>query len=203
MEVLGKAAGLALQYGQESDYSEVYNAALRIIAEHRELKYMLDAMVYLGSKGNTGAYQISNQSTDFEKLIEETALNLKSDDTVSFHVENHPLMKVFVNNKDSIAGVENPANEVIDDDIEIQGGNSIGKNTKCPLTMVELIHLKDPVEDAHGFVYEKNALEDYFRKASKRRGKVRAPIAEANHFITMNEIKPAQSILEAQKIQAR
>lgn len=203
MEALGKAAGLALAYEQQDVYENAYATAVRIVEEHRELKYMLDAMVYLGSRGNAGAYRIESKSTDFAKMIEETALTLKSDDSSSFDINNHPLMKVFMNNKDGLAGMEGAGNEVIDDDIEIQGGNSIGKNTKCPLTLVELIHLKEPVEDSKGFVYEKSALIDYIRKTSRGRGPVRAPIAEVNHCITEKEIRPAKSILEAQRTRMR
>lgn len=203
MEALGKASGLALQYGQNDVYESAHATAVRIIEEHRELKYMLEAIVYLGSKGNAGAYRMGKDTTDFAKLIEDTALTLKSDENSSFDVNNHPLMKVFVNNKDGIAGVEEAEHEVIDDDIQIQGGGSIGKNTKCPLTMVELVHLKEPVEDAKGFVYEKRALIDYIRKTSRGRGRVQAPIAEVNHFITEKEIKPATSIIEAQKMRLR
>jgi len=203
MEALGKAAGLALQYEEEEVYENAKATAVRIVEEYRELKYMLDAMVYLGSKGNNGAYRIGKDSTDFARLIEETALTLKSDEGSSFDVNNHSLMKVFVNNKDGVAGVEDAGNEVIDDDIEIQGGTSIGKNKKCPLTLVDLIQLKEPVEDSKGFVYEKSALIDYIRTKSMGRGRVRAPIAEVNHYITAREIKPATSILQAQKARVR
>jgi hypothetical protein len=203
MEALGKAAGLAVTYEQQDVYDNAYATAVRIVEEHRELKYMLEAMVYLGSKGNAGAYRIGSNSTDFAKLIEETALTLKSDDSSSFDINNHPLMKVFVNNKDGLAGTEGAGNEVIDDDIEIQGGGSIGKNPKCPLTLVELIHLKEPVEDSKGFVYEKSALIDYIRKTSKGRGRVLAPIAEVNHYVSEKEIRPAQSILDAQRARMR
>lgn len=203
MEILGKAAGLALQYGQDDGYKDAYETAVTIVEQHRELKYMLDAMVYLGSKGNAGAYHIGKDTTDFTKLIEETALTLKSDEKASFDANKYPLMKVFMNAKDGVAGMEEAENEVIDDDIEIQGGSGIGKNTKCPLTLVEVMQLKEPVEDPKGFVYERSALMDYFRKAPKVRGKVRAPMAEVNHYISAKDIKPAMSIIEAQKIHAR
>ena len=66
-----------------------------------------------------------------------------------------------------------------------------------------MIDLKEPVEDAKGFVYEKEALEAYIKKQTKgRKGKILSPIAETNHYITLSELKPCSAILEAQKRRA-
>lgn len=138
MEILGKAAGLAKLYGSQEDYDEAHGAALKIVEQHRELKFVLDAMVYLGSKGNARPYQIGENSTDFATLIEETVLTLKTEEGKAFSAENHSLMEVFNKYKNDAAQTEDRGREIIDDDIQIEGGVGITKNTKCPLTMKDV-----------------------------------------------------------------
>eukprot|EP00890_Picochlorum_soloecismus_P005823 jgi/Picsp_1/6241/NSC_03595-R1_protein len=196
LETLGNAAGLAKLYGQEDEYKKVLDAALNLMTKHHEMKLFHDALVYLGSPGNE-AYKASLESTDFETLIEETMLVLKNEEG-RYSPENDPLMECF---NSTVAAIVPTAaqDEVIDDEIQIQGGSSIEKNTKCPFTMKLLIDLDEPVEDAKGFVYEKKPLVDYLRQAKGRR---KSPIAETNHIVTVNELKPAKHVLAAQRRRA-
>ena len=61
---------------------------------------------------------------------------------------------------------------------------------------LQLIDLEEPVQDAKGFVYEKKPLVDYLRQAKGRR---KSPIAETNHIVTVNELKPAKHVVAAQR----
>ncbi len=54
------------------------------------------------------------------------------------------------------------------------------------------------MEDKNGFVYEKNAIVSYIKKAGARR--VRSPVAESNDFITLDELKPATRVLQQKKL---
>jgi len=217
-------------------YKKVLDTALDLMTKHHEMKLFHDALVYLGSPGNE-AYKASLESTDFETLIEETMLVMKNEEG-RYNPENDPLMECF---NSTVAAIVPTAaqDEVIDDEIQIQGGSSIEKNTKCPFTMklvrvsisqdfacwaydqgrcsmphgaqrtqkegyqlealylcLQLIDLEEPVQDAKGFVYEKKPLVDYLRQAKGRR---KSPIAETNHIVTVNELKPAKHVVAAQR----
>ena len=113
-------------------YKKVLDAALDLMTKHHEMKLFHDALVYLGSPGNE-AYKASLESTDFETLIEETMLVMKNEEA-RYNPENDPLMECFYS---TVAAIVPTAaqDEVIDDEIQIQGGSSVEKNTKCPFTM--------------------------------------------------------------------
>ena len=73
--------------GSQEDKDQAREAAERLVEDHRELKYALDAMVYLASKGNVRAYRITGDETDFQKLIEDTVVRLKAEERRPFKVE--------------------------------------------------------------------------------------------------------------------
>ncbi len=77
IDTLGRAAAIASKVGSQEDRQKAQEAAERLIEDHRELKFVLDAMVYLGSKGNARAYRISSDTTDFQSLVENTVVQLK------------------------------------------------------------------------------------------------------------------------------
>ncbi|KAI8105387.1 hypothetical protein M9435_000553 [Picochlorum sp. BPE23] len=165
--VLGTAAGFAKVYGDQGDYDRAYRSALETVEQYRELKLVLDALVYLGSKGNAHSYRIGSETTNFESLIEEAVLTLRSEGRAAVSAAEDSLMETFRSAEREVA--PQTQNEVIDDEIEIQGGSGNTKNTKCPITMVDIYKLQDPVEDKNGFVYEKNAIMLYIKKAGARR----------------------------------
>ncbi len=77
IDTLGRAAAIASKVGSQEDRRKAQEAAERLIEEHRELKFVLDAIVYLASKGNARAYRISSDTTDFQALVEDTVVQLK------------------------------------------------------------------------------------------------------------------------------
>ena len=77
IDTLGRAAAIASKIGSQDDRRQAQEAAERLIEEHRELKFVLDALVYLASKGNARAYRMSSDTTDFQALIEDTVVQLK------------------------------------------------------------------------------------------------------------------------------
>lgn len=136
MVVLGTAAGFAKVYGDQGDYDRAYRSALETVEQYRELKLVLDALVYLGSKGNAHSYRIGSETTNFESLIEEAVLTLRSEGRAAVSAAEDSLMETFWSAEREVA--PQTQNEVIDDEIEIQGGSGNTKNTKCPITMVDV-----------------------------------------------------------------
>jgi hypothetical protein len=153
-------------------------------------------MVYLASKGNPGAYRISADSTDFQTLIEDTVVLLKNEERKPFRIEDHQLMKTFL----STASEEDKI-EQIDDDIQMETTNTSSfKNSKCPLSLKDVMDLKDPVEDSHGFIYERQDLIRYMdQMRADRNGRYPCPQAASGATISMDEIKPAERVLRLQR----
>jgi hypothetical protein len=202
VEVLGKAAGIAILYGDDEESTSVRETAERMVEEYRELKFVMDAVVYLASKGNPSSYAVAKEPTNFQTLIEDTVVKLKGEERRSFDVDAHPLMKAFVSIQNSVSRAEDSI-EKIDEDIELQGGGtSSWKNSKCPLSMKDIMELKEPVEDSHGFVYEKEALSTYMGQMKpNRQGKFKCPVAATELWITREEMKPAHRLLKMKTLQ--
>ena len=104
-------------------------------------------------------------------------------------------MKVFMSNA---AGED--VIEQIDDDIQVETGASNFKNSRCPLSLRNLVDLKDPVEDSHGFIYEREDLMRYMQQArSDRHGRYPCPEAAAGTFFTKDEVKSSEAVLRLQR----
>ena len=185
--------------GSQEDKDQAREAAERLVEDHRELKYALDAMVYLASKGNVRAYRITGDETDFQKLIEDTVVRLKAEERRPFKVEDHPLMKVFLSN-----AAEDEAIETIEDGIQVETTKTSNfKNAKCPLSLRDVMDLKEPVQDSHGFIYEKEDLELYMRqmRGAKKsvNGMYPCPQAASGAHFSREETKPAEAVLRLQR----
>ncbi len=236
IDTLGRAAAIASKIGSQDDRRQALEAAERLIEEHRELKFVLDALVYLASKGNARAYRMSSDTTDFQALIEDTVVQLKvrsdsardhltaiccklalprhalvlparrghslipqAEERRPFKIEEHPLMKVFMSNA---AGED--VIEQIDDDIQVETRTTNFKNAKCPLSLRDLVDLKEPVEDSHGFVYEREDLMRYMSQTRPDgRGRYPCPEAASGTTFTKEEIKPAEAVLRLRQRKGR
>lgn len=230
IDTLGRAAAIASKVGSQEDRRQAQEAAELLIQEHRELKFVLDAMVYLASKGNARAYRISSDTTDFQALIENTVVQLKvskisrracagdacpilflhsicltnaarrrisqGEERKSFKIEEHPLMKVFMAN-----AAQEDVIEQIDDDIQVETTRANNfKNAKCPLSLRDLVDLNDPVQDSHGFVYEREDLQLYMKQVRPdRNGKYPCPVAASGTAFTREEIVPAEAVIRLQR----
>jgi hypothetical protein len=82
--------------------------------------------------------------------------------------------------------------QVHDDDLEIQTGGDY-KNRRCNLTTKDIFELDDPVEDRHGFIWEREALVAFIRKAG---GQTKNP-ARPDVMITETELKPCRRVKRA------
>lgn len=195
IDTLGRAAAIASKVGSQEDRDQAREAAERLVEDHRELKYALDAMVYLASKGNRRPYRITGDETDFQKLIEDTVVHLKAEERRPFKIEDHPLMKVFLSN-----AADDEAIETIADDIQVETTKTSGfKNDKCPLSLRDVMDLKEPVQDNMGFIYEKEDLETYMKQVRGRNGRFPCPVAASGTSFSREEIKPAEAVLRLQR----
>ena len=104
-------------------------------------------------------------------------------------------MKVFLSNA---AGEE--VIEQIDDEIQVETRTTNFKNAKCPLSLRDLVDLKDPVEDSHGFVYEREDLMRYMSQMRPdRQGRYPCPEAASGTTFTKEEVKPSEAVHRLQR----
>lgn len=55
---------------------------------------------------------------------------------------------------------------------------------------VQVEELEDPVEDKHGYIYERSAIVDMITR--QRGGAVKCPIMGTSHFVSVGELKAAK-----------
>ena len=66
------------------------------------------------------------------------------------------------------------------------------RNTKCPLTLVPVERLNEPVEDAKGFIYERKAIVEFIGRKSSRE----CPMAGTKHKVTVAELRESRVALK-------
>jgi hypothetical protein len=80
-----------------------------------------------------------------------------------------------------------------DEDLMVDERESAAtKNTKCPLTLVPVERLNEPVEDAKGFIYEKKAIVEFIGRKSSRE----CPMAGTTHKVTVAELRESRVALK-------
>uniref|UniRef100_A0A7N0V881 SP-RING-type domain-containing protein n=1 Tax=Kalanchoe fedtschenkoi TaxID=63787 RepID=A0A7N0V881_KALFE len=135
----------------------------------------------LVSVGNT--YQLTEEPTDFKKLLEEEMLKL---DSLSSVPQNSALLRQF---KESVWSVHHggqlmPSDE--QEDIVMTGTQTNLLNISCPLSGKPVIQLADPVrcvECKH--IYEKTAIMQYIM--TKRAG-AKCPVAACPRVLTSAKV---------------
>jgi hypothetical protein len=79
------------------------------------------------------------------------------------------------------------------------GGSGAILNAKCPITGLPLKDLEEPVEDAVGIVYEKQAVLTFLG----REGKKKCPEAMRNHVVTKEELKVSEKVMRMKRMGER
>lgn len=110
-------------------YERMLKAAVELMQVHHEMKMYHDAMIQLGSSGNDLYKPSPTESTNFDEILKDTILVLKEEEG-RYIPEKDPQMQAFHR---AVQSIMPETNEVIDDDIQIEG--NVEKNTRCPLTM--------------------------------------------------------------------
>jgi hypothetical protein len=81
---------------------------------------------------------------------------------------------------------------VEDDELEVEAGGQF-KSVRCTLTQKHIFELKEPVEDAHEFIWEKEAILQYIREHPNYAQNPAVPGVP----ITAAELKPARRVMRA------
>ncbi|EEC79696.1 E3 SUMO-protein ligase MMS21 isoform X2 [Oryza sativa Japonica Group] len=132
-------------------------AALELVASCEDCTCYADAI-----RKVPGAYQPSNQMTDFEKLIEAEVNKVKGNSSTS--VENHLLIRQFREAVWNVhhAGQPMPGDE--QEDVLMTSTQTSILNVTCPLTGKPVIQLTEPVRCADcRHIYEKVPIMHYIR----------------------------------------
>lgn len=74
-------------------------------------------------------------------------------------------------------------------------------NSKCPLTMKDVLDLEDPAADVKGYVYERSAIVEYVRRHAGNgvNAAAQCPAAGTNHTVRVAELRPAREVIRAKK----
>uniref|UniRef100_A0A1D2AAD3 SP-RING-type domain-containing protein n=1 Tax=Auxenochlorella protothecoides TaxID=3075 RepID=A0A1D2AAD3_AUXPR len=91
----------------------------------------------------------------------------------------------------------------LDDDIEVEDGNTLALNNICPLSGRQLMDLKRPVQDRIGVVYEEEAVLRYLYDQGGFAKEALCPLAGTTHTLTKESLQPARKVLDVQRAAAR
>ncbi|KAL4860267.1 E3 SUMO-protein ligase MMS21 [Chlorella vulgaris] len=179
---VGQLQGAVAQLLQARHRSQLHAAALQELA---------------------GAYQAGPEPTDFKTLLAQRTQQLEEQQPYS--AQHDPLMQDFLAAAGGGAADQPGAgDEQIDEDIAIEGGaRQLAPNATCPITTRPLLLLDDPVEDSFGVVYERIAVEQFFRTLPPQRHGRAIIMAGSSHEVTLAEMKPAEKVIREKRRQAR
>lgn len=146
-------------------------------------------------------YLPTGKTTDFDSLLKERLHNVENESSSEpGHSDVEGLQEMFVNEtRIPLSSITGRFDD--DDDILEVGGalrSSLAKNLRCPITMVDILNLREPVEDSVGYVYEQEAIKELIYKKG-RKGKTSIPCPEAGtqHTVSLSDLRPARKVLEA------
>jgi hypothetical protein len=148
-----------------------------------------------------GTYQASGEVTEFGAQLSQRAEALGQQQP--YNVQQDPVYRDYLLMATGEEAEAGAADERLDDDIEIEGGPQLAPNAKCPITAKPILELAEPVQDAMGVVYEKDAVVQYFRTLPPRAGGKAIIMAGSTHQVTLAELQPAHKVVRAKKIAER
>uniref|UniRef100_A0A061R632 SP-RING-type domain-containing protein n=1 Tax=Tetraselmis sp. GSL018 TaxID=582737 RepID=A0A061R632_9CHLO len=143
-------------------------------------------------------YEFDQTHTDFKKYLKEWTRDiLESEGGIDPEADER--YKAFC--EEVRPGAGGGAGD--DQELVIQRGQQPAINAFCPLSRIEVLKLREPVEDDKGYVYEKEAVVDYITRESHHRRQVPCPQAGTTHYISLESLVPARRVLKAQRRRAR
>lgn len=186
---------------QASDKVDSCRTALaQIIMLEAQIKAQAEAFIE-ASQGYTAAI---DSSTDFLARLEEYGAQIpvcNPEEEERFKEMQEKVWRVSHPNEP----MPNAAAADEDEDIVVAAsGSDLARNTKCPITAKEVLDISDPVVDNVGFVYEREAIEDYLRRQPGQGNRpLNAPIAGTSHKITIPGLKKASKVIREQRRRLR
>lgn len=89
-----------------------------------------------------------------------------------------------------------------DEEVMMQAkADDIAPNRNCPCSLKPVLELTDPVEDDHGIVYDRAAVESHIRQMMRttRQNEVSCPQAGSTHKVSLGCLRTATKVSRAQK----
>lgn len=198
-EVLGDVSALvqgARGEGAEQKLQQLQAAVQELLTARHGAQLHAAALQEL-----KGSYQASGAVTDFAQQLSQRAEALGQ--RHPYNVQQDPIYRDYLVMATGQEAEGEAADERVDDDIEIEGGPQLAPNAKCPITAKPILELAEPVQDAMGVVYEKDAVVNYFRTLPPRNGGRAIIMAGSTHQVTLAELQPAHKVLRAKKMEER
>ncbi|KAM0882755.1 hypothetical protein ACQ4PT_032057 [Festuca glaucescens] len=161
-KALNSMKSIAVDYeraGKDDKVKRLEEEVLELMASYEDCAHLAEAV-----REVPGAYQPSDQTTDFKKLIEAEVNKVKGTSRVSG--DSQRLLRQF---KEAVwdvhhAGQPMPGDEQ-EDLVMTTTQNSI-LNTNCPLTMKPIIELTNPVRSMDcRHIYDKIPILDHIRRS--------------------------------------
>lgn len=191
---------LASEPGMEAQLQSLHGAVEQMLQMDAELGAHSSALRHLAAN-YTPPYVAdpSQPSTDFTAHL--ASLRREHLTTTGFDPNTDERMRRY---EREVRAVEDPggAGELEDPDAEFVMGDSDQPciNTKCPLSTKHYLELSEPVEDDHGYVYEKEVVVRWIQQQTRQlRTAPHAPTVGTNYILTVAQLKPARKVLRAQK----
>lgn len=195
---IGPIVTALIKEGNEKELKSLENAIVRDGGKLvREAKTYEMAMNDL-ERGYAG---VANEQYPFEEktrdLIQRNRNRIAKDPEAKLMVEEK-FKKMVANAK----GEDNGEGFIITDEhgnVGGIGGSGAILNAKCPITGLPLKDLEEPVEDAVGVVYEKQAVLTFLG----REGRKKCPEAMRNHVVTKEELKVSEKVMRMKRMGER
>ncbi|KAI5020276.1 E3 SUMO-protein ligase MMS21 [Hordeum vulgare subsp. vulgare] len=159
-KALSSMKALAVEYeraGKSDKVKQLEDAVQELVASYEECAYLAEAV-----KQVPGAYQPSDQATDFRKLIEGEVAKVKGTSRSSGHKDQ--LIRQF---KEAVwevhhAGQPMPGDE--QEELVMTSTQNCILNMHCPLTLKPIVELENPVRCTDcRHIYDRDPILRYIR----------------------------------------
>jgi hypothetical protein len=194
---IGPIVTALVKEGNDKELKSVENAIVRDGG-----KLVLEAKTYEMAMSDLerGYAGVANEQYPFEEKTRDLIQRNRN------RVANAPEAKVveekFKKMVANAKGEDNGEGFIITDEhgnVGGSGGSGAILNAKCPITGLPLKDLIEPVEDAVGIVYEKQAVLTFLG----REGKKKCPEAMRNHVVTKEELKVSEKVMRMKRMGER
>ncbi|PSC67899.1 E3 SUMO-ligase MMS21 [Micractinium conductrix] len=198
VETLGDVATMLASSSADPQQLEELRAAVKRVLEARHGAELHGAVL----QELKGSYAAGPGGTDFGAAISGRSTALA--EATPYDARQDPLYQEFERAAGGDGDDEPAGMERIDDDIEIEGGGALlAPNERCPVSNKLLLELDDPVQDSTGVVYERAAVQQFFRTLPPHKHGRAIIMAGSTHQVTYGELVPADKVIREKRRAAR
>eukprot|EP00240_Pyramimonas_obovata_P013730 CAMPEP_0118928550 /NCGR_PEP_ID=MMETSP1169-20130426/5780_1 /TAXON_ID=36882 /ORGANISM="Pyramimonas obovata, Strain CCMP722" /LENGTH=243 /DNA_ID=CAMNT_0006870557 /DNA_START=21 /DNA_END=752 /DNA_ORIENTATION=- len=135
------------------------------------------------------SYICTSEVTDFEGKLQAPPRNLD--------INQNEMVKKFEREVWNVHHEGEPMPGEEDAEMLVIGSNTGDyRNTKCPLTGLDLPDIEDPVQDREKIIYERKAIENYIRQKG---GQAKCPHMGTVHSVRRDDLQPCTNLLRERK----